>query len=262
MVQLACASLCAEGFEDGDFTRTMRMLPAAGYAYVELNLWHAQRLLPSFVSRLHERLGAVELRTASVYGTSLGSPSRRPDLDLGHKLWLMEVAAMLGAERVVVGGVPRGGDGSLEAAIDTLRLLAPHAEDRGMQVCLENHAGFTLETIEDYRRVCDAVPVPNVGICIDTGHFDAADVDMDALIDELGERVNHIHVKENHGRGSVDFRRFGEGATDNHRVIEKMIAKGYSGFITVEISPPKDRPNEVADLQKPLDMFTQYVTEG
>jgi len=39
MIQLACASLSAEGFEDGGFERTFAMIPEAGYAWIEFNLW-------------------------------------------------------------------------------------------------------------------------------------------------------------------------------------------------------------------------------
>jgi len=138
-----------------------------------------------------------------------------------------------------------------------LEHLAPVAEELGVRVTLENHAENNIENLADYEAILTAITSPAVGICIDTGHFDAADVDMDELIDRLGERVNHIHVKENRGRGKVAFTRFGEGTTDNHHVIRRMLERGFSGCITCELSP-QERPSTVEDLRTAYEMFCQY----
>ena len=256
MIRLACATLSAEGFDYRDFTATFEMLPAAGFKYVEFNLWDAATMLPSTGRDLLERCRRASLSPAAVYGHGFGAES---DFDIAkdvaHKVRLMEIARDLGCSRIVATGAGRGDGGGLERTIQTLEKLVPAAEDLDMLICLENHAGSNFETVEDYTRVCEAIPSARVGICIDTGHFDASDVDMDQLIDVLGERVIHLHVKENRGRGRVDFTRFGEGTTDNHHIVERMVKLGYSGYITVELSPQRDRPTSLADLRKAYEMF-------
>lgn len=259
MVKLACATLSAEGFADSGFQKTFSMIPAAGYGYLEWNLWFGRMMLPGAVKDLAQKCGEHTVSVASVYGRGLGASAIEPDVDVAHKIRLMDIARELGCRRVVTGGVPKD-KGALAGAIDVLTLLAPLAEERDLLICLENHCNFTLESIDDYERLFAAVDSPSVGLCIDTGHFDAADVDMDELIDRLGHKVNHIHVKENHGRGTVDFRRFGEGTTDNHHVVQRMLDRGYEGFITVELSPRKDRPSTVEDLRVAHEMFARYQT--
>lgn len=79
------------------------------------------------------------------------------------------------------------------------------------------------------------------------------------LIDRCGDRVNHIHIKENREFGKKGFCRFGEGTTDNGGVIQRMMDRGYDGFVTVEISPQGDRPNSLEDLRQPLELFGHFA---
>jgi sugar phosphate isomerase/epimerase len=262
MIRLACATLSAEGFDYRDFAATFEMLPAAGFKCVEFNLWDAATMLPSIGRDLRERCERASLMPAAVYGHGFGAES---DFDIAkdvaHKIRLMEIARDLGCSRIVATGCKREEGGGLARTTRILEELVPAAEELDMLICLENHAGSNLETVEDYVRICEAIPSPRVGICIDTGHFDASDVDMDHLIDELGERVLHLHVKENRGRGQVDFTRFGEGTTDNHHIVERMAQRGYSGYVTVELSPQSDRPTSVDDLRKAYEMFAGFQRE-
>jgi sugar phosphate isomerase/epimerase len=262
MIRLACATLCAEGFGYHNFAATFEMLPAAGFKHVEFNLWDAATMLPSVGRDLRARCEQAALTPAAVYGHGFGAES---DFDIAkdvaHKVRLMEIARKLGCSRIVATGASRGEGGGLDRAVRTLEQLLPAADELDMLICLENHAGNTFETVEDYRRICEALSSPRVGICIDTGHFDASAVDMDELIDRLGERVIHLHVKENRGRGRVDFTRFGEGTTDNQHIIERLVERGYRGYITVELSPQQDRPTSVADLRKAYKMFAGFERE-
>ncbi len=255
MIELACASLCAEGFQDSGFARTFSMIPEAGYGFVEFNLWHGTSLLPEAVRSLRERCEATGLKAAAVYATSLGG---RTDQDVAHKLYCLNVAETLGCQRLVMSGAPKSSGRTLEEAIETLRLLAPVAEARGLLLSLENHRDFTLERIEDYERVFAAVPQTNLGVCVDTGHFEAASVRLSDVVERLGPRINHIHVKDNRVFGQQDFCRFGEGTVRNAELVEAMVARGYEGFITVELSPQKDRPTSVEDMRQAYALFEGY----
>jgi sugar phosphate isomerase/epimerase len=219
-------------------------------------------LSPAMLRFLKQACGEAGLIPASIHVSSIGGEHVK---DFSHKVWAMECARFLGAERIVFTGTKRRPEG-LDEAIATLKALVPVAEEMGMLICLENHKDNTFETIEDYRRVFDAISSKQVGICIDTGHFDASDVNMDALIDEFAPRVNHIHLKENKGKGQKLFTRFGEGTTDNHHVIRRMQSLGYSGYLAVELSPEIGeggdiRPFNLEDLALPYRLFSVYESE-
>jgi len=262
MIKLSCATLSVEGFGDTNFDKTFVQMPEMGYKHVEFNLWYPSMLSPSALGSLKDRCAAASLKPSSVHvNGGIGGDLMR---DFTHKVWAMEAACRLGCRIVSTTGYNRGEKGGIEAIIASLKNLSPVAEDMNMLISLENHHGNNLETIEDYRRIFNEISSSHVGICIDTGHFDASNVDMDALIDEFHTRVNHIHLKENKGKGTKVFTRFNEGTTDNHHIIKRMIGKGYSGYLVIEVSPEigehDGRPFTIEDVRLPYKMFSSYET--
>jgi len=263
MIKLACASLSFDGFGDTNFVKTFEQAPTVGYEYVEFNCWYPSTLTPQKMRDLRERCAEKGLKPAALHTGSYGGVGREElTKDACHKIQAMRCALDLGCNMVVSSGYGRDEAGGLDAVISTLKEVVPAAEELGVILSLENHESNTIENIDDYRRIIDAVPSKNVGICIDTGHFDAASVDMMALIDELGDHVNHIHLKENQGMGKKHFVRFGEGTTDNHAIVKKMISRGYNGFLTIELSPEigehDGRPFTMKELITPFEMFSPY----
>jgi len=260
MIRLACATLSVEGFGETNFEKTFSVLSGIGYRYVEFNCWYPSALSPAMIRSLKQRCNDAGLIPAAIHlNSGVGGELIK---DFSHKVLAMEAARLLGAERIVSSGLKRSVEGLTEA-ISSLKTLVPVAEDMGMLICLENHKDNTLETIEDYRRVFDAIGSKQVGLCIDSGHFDASGVDMDALIEEFASRVNHIHLKENKGKGEKRFARFGEGTTDNHHVIRRMVSLGYSGYLSVELSPEiseggDSRPFTLEDVALPYRLFSVY----
>jgi sugar phosphate isomerase/epimerase len=261
MIRLACAALSVEGFGETSYEKTFSVLSGIGYRYVEFNCWYPSALSPSMIRSLKQRCDDTGLIPAAIHlNGGLGGELVK---DFAHKLWAMEAVRRLGAQRIVTSGLGRDKGEGLAEAILSLKALVPAAEDMGIFICLENHKDNTLEYIEDYRRVFDAITSKYVGLCIDTGHFDASGVDMDTLIDEFGSRVNHIHLKENKSKGEKRFTRFGEGTTDNHHIIKRMLLLGYSGYLTIELSPEIDgggdtRPFTIDDLTYPYKIFSGY----
>jgi len=263
MIRLACSTLSVEGFGETSFEKTFSILPGIGYRYIEFNCWYPSALSPAMIRSLKKRCDDSGLIPVAIHlNNGIGGELIK---DFSHKVWAMEAVRLLGAERIVSSGLKRSAEGLAEA-ITSLKALVPVAEDMGMLICLENHKDNVLETIEDYRRVFDAIGSKQVGLCIDTGHFDASGVDMDALIDEFSSRVNHIHLKENKGKGEKRFARFGEGTTDNHHIIKRMVSLGYSGYLSVELSPEiseggDSRPFTLEDVALPYRLFSVYEDE-
>jgi sugar phosphate isomerase/epimerase len=236
------------------------MLPDIGFKYVEFNCWYPKTITPAKMRDLKQRCEQRGLLPASIHGSHFGgSNGQELSKDTAHKIRLIEAARELGVTRIGATGSARGSNGGLDAIITVLKEIAPVAEEYGVEIGLENHEGNNLENIEDYERIFEVIDSPNVGIWLDTGHFDAANVDMDDLIDRLYSRVNHIHVKDNEIKGQKNFVRFGEGTTDNHHVIDCMLEKGYSGFITVELSPLEDTSTIFDDLVVARKMFERYI---
>ncbi len=260
MIKLSCATLSFEGFGETDFSKTFDLAPKIGYKNIEFNCWYPYSLCPETIRRLKHKCEQHGLNPMAIHlnGGFGGDPVR----DLCHKVQAMQAIKYLGGRMIVSTGAERGENGGIQGVIKSLKDLAPIAEEMDVLISLENHVNNNIENIEDYRHIFDAIGSKNVGLCIDTGHFDAAGVDMDALIEEFAPRINHLHLKENAGYGVKRFTRFNEGTTDNCHIIEKVISTGYSGYMTVELSPEigeKDsRPFRLEDLQLPYKMFSVY----
>lgn len=260
MIKLACSTLSVEGFGETDYSKFFSVAPDIGYRHVEFNCWYPSALAPSMIRSLKERCVSAGISVAAIHlNGGLGGELYK---DFCHKLRAMQAVLELGGRRIVTSGAAKGADGGIEGVISSLKSLVPVAEELDVLICLENHYQNNLETTEDYRRIFDAIPSGHVGICIDTGHFDASSVDMDALIDEFSSKVNHIHLKENKGVGQKQFVRFGEGVTDNHHIVDRMLSLGYTGYLSIELSPEigehDGRPFTRADLELPFKLFSSY----
>lgn len=260
MIGLACSSLSCDGFTDNKFVQSIRTLPKIGYRYIELNCWQPSDLTPNNIGNMKRRCKESGLEPIAVYGSSFGGIGFDISKDVCHKIRMIDAAVELNCHRIVATGAKKGEQGGLGTIITVLREIAPYAEERGVLICLENHANNNLENIEDYKKIFASIHSPNVGLCIDTGHFDAAGVNLDDVVEELHDRVNHIHIKEAINFGVEEFVRFGEGVTNNQKLIEQMIQYDYSGYISVEMAL-KDKSNIIMDLQKPFEMFEKYQTQ-
>jgi sugar phosphate isomerase/epimerase len=262
MIGLACSSLSCDGFVNIHFARAFEVAPQIGFKYMEFNCWHPSDLTPQGIQHTKRRCKEVGLTPISIYGASFGAASTFDvSKDVAHKVRMIEAARELGCWRIVATGAQRGAGGGLDEIITVLKEIAPMAEAHDVLICLENHANNNLEMIEDYERVFEAVTSPNVGLCVDTGHFEGANVDLDDVVDRLGDKINHIHVKEAAAKGEPRFVRFGEGVTDNNRLIERALERGYSGYISVELAI-EDKSHLVRDLQVPYRLFQHYETVG
>ena len=257
MIGLACSTVSCDGFGNNHFLRSFQVMPKVGYKYIEFNCWHPSDILPSNIKRLKYNCEETGLIPISIYGSSFGGEEITKDV--AYKIRMMEAALELGCRRIVATGYPRGKGGGLDAAIKVLKEITPFAEGNGILICLEHHANNAFETVEDYQRIFSEIPSPNVGLCTDTGHIEAAGISLNTMAEQFPTKINHIHVKETIKFGVEQFVRFGEGVTDNNSFIEKMVDIGYNGYISVELAIP-DKSNVVEDLTVAYNMFHKYET--
>lgn len=115
------------------------------------------------------------------------------------------------------------------------------AKKYGLRVVLHNHMGYveTPEQVETFLARC-----PEAGLLLDTAHMVAAGGDPLYFIDKYYDRLTAIHVKDfvykdKNAQFWGDRIRFcelgaGELGDLNQLVIQKLMKKGYSGWIFVE----------------------------
>jgi sugar phosphate isomerase/epimerase len=148
-----------------------------------------------------------------------------------------EVAERLGT-RVLSGFVP----------VDE-RLL-PLLERHGLVFALENHPEPTPRAMLD-----EIGDLPRVGVCVDTGWFGTQGYDAPRAIEELGDRVLHVHLKDVRHEGEPhETCRWGEGVVDVEGCVRALQRIGYSGAISVEHEPETyDPSDDVRAMREQLD---------
>jgi len=263
MIALSISTLSCDGFAETNFLKTFDWLPRLNIKNIEFNLWYPSLLSPLYIQNLRARCLEKKLKPSAVHGSNFGGDLVK---DMAHKIRLIEIAKELSCSRVVVSGGRKNVD-MLDDHIRLLKLLAPYLEESQVSLCLENHADNLFETIEDYNTIFDAIDSPNIGLCLDTGHFEAAGICVNEVIEKLYSRIIHIHLKENQVFGRKSFTRFGEGTTDNTGIVTSLIDLGYQGFLNIELSPEitmqgnSPTPLVYLDLQNAVTLFAHFQSE-
>ena len=124
-------------------------------------------------------------------------------------------AERIGGEYVTVNYPP--------AREDITRELSAVGADRDLDVGIHNYSTVhhddldaVFSSVEDLRRVLGSHRSPNLGVCVDTGHFLVMEESPETVVSELGTRINSVHLKDTSdaeiedvpGRGVLDLPEF------------------------------------------------------
>jgi sugar phosphate isomerase/epimerase len=113
-------------------------------------------------------------------------------------------------------------------------------ERHGLVFALENHPEPTPQVMLD--KVGD---LSRVGVCVDTGWFGTQGYDAARAIEELGDRVLHVHLKDVLHEGEPhETCRWGEGVVDVEGCVRALQRSGYGGAISIEHEPETFDPSE------------------
>jgi L-ribulose-5-phosphate 3-epimerase len=137
-----------------------------------------------------------------------------------------DIAASLGTS-LLSGSVP----------LDDERLPSLLAE-RGLRFAFENHP--------DEKTPADLLAkIGANGACVDTGWFGTNGYSAPQAIEELGDRVWHVHLKDVLAVGEPhETCRWGEGIVDVDGCVRALQAISYTGTIVVEHEPETFDPSE------------------
>jgi len=114
-----------------------------------------------------------------------------------------------------------------------------------------------FSTIADVRDVLDRYDDEHLGLCVDTGHFMVEEVDPEAVLDELGPRVNGVHLKDTSEAEIEDYP--GAGKLDLATVLSLVDEHtDLDAPVVIEYELPGDRATDalreaVANVRAALD---------
>ncbi|MEG3129301.1 myo-inosose-2 dehydratase [Pantoea cypripedii] len=243
----------------------------AGYDGVEMS-----RLFPNSAAELAALLQQYPLKHASGWHSGFLA-QRSVDEELAAVAPFATMLRDTGARVMVYGECGNMPDNALDIAMsgrltltaaqfgaygDRLTAFASELQSRyGLGLAYHHHLMMVAEQLDEVRAVMAATG-PAVGLLLDTGHAYSAGFDYQILLEEFGERINHIHLKDIRADVLQQVRRDdlsfndavrkgmfavpGDGAIDFAPLAQFVRASGYQGWMVVEAEQdPSLEPPEI-----------------
>jgi inosose dehydratase len=161
-----------------------------------------------------------------------------------------ELAAMFGAERLVVGGGARRAAGTEDSDYDRLGAALDRvvdiAESHGLSASFHPHLGTIVENPDEVERLLQRT---RIGFCPDTAHLAAGGGDPAALIRSHPDRIRHVHLKDLRTE-PLRFLPLGEGTLDFLDIVRAIRESGYDSWLIVELDSYDGDPREAAEISK------------
>ena len=137
--------------------------------------------------------------------------------------------------------------------IENLSDLDKLVEEYDIKVAIHNHGPKSTYPDQSVIRPALEGRHPNIGLCVDSGHFLRANVDPVEILDEFADRVHSVHLKDM----DPDDNEYvvGEGPLDLDAFMKKLIDMDFHGPIAIEYE--EDPENPVPALEKALDKIAE-----
>jgi sugar phosphate isomerase/epimerase len=131
--------------------------------------------------------------------------------------------------------------------LELLKDIVEYASQGDMVICIEN-----LSERHDSFKVAFAA-IPDLRMTLDIGHAQLlTKVNTSfGFIENVYEKIAHVHVHDNHGGTSVKddlHLALGEGSVDYHAILSSLLRSGYDSTISMEVKP-LDMPHTKEALQ-------------
>jgi sugar phosphate isomerase/epimerase len=166
-----------------------------------------------------------------------------------HTKRALHLAAELGAPSIQTepGGPLREGESWAAAAEVFYRELMPCvevAEKEQVFLLIEPEPGLLVERFEQYLEFAGRVDSPWLGLNFDVGHAFCVGEDPVQWIPRMAEHTKHYHIEDIAATRRHAHLIPGRGAIDLRAALHEIEASGYDGWVTVELYPYVDNPDD------------------
>lgn len=137
-------------------------------------------------------------------------------------------------------------------AFDNLETLV---EEFQIKIAIHNHGpGARYDKVSDLLKAVDGRH-PSIGACVDTGHYLRSDEQPHEALEQLGDRVLSVHLKD--WKTGGDEQILGEGDMDLVAIAKALLSIRFTGPIVMEYEESPENP--VPDMRKGLDNWREAV---
>ncbi|HJN15926.1 MAG TPA: sugar phosphate isomerase/epimerase [Armatimonadota bacterium] len=200
---------------------------------------------------LAEELGVRPYQCHLFMDLNLVTPDER-QLNIDRCAEHLRLASRLGVENAVMhrGWIKKGERGPdsviRDAMTESLTRLAPTCAETGVRIAVENMMGGFGTQISDLTTLAQATDPEWIGICYDSSHGNASELDGHGAITECGEHLFTLHLSDNDGSGDQHRVPY-EGTVDWPGIMRALGEIGYDSPVNFELPSLSGRPLAVRD---------------
>lgn len=174
---------------------------------------------------------------------------------IDHTMRCLTLAKELGAPCITTepgGPVEAGGSWSagLKLFVEMLKPVIEHAEKEGVLLLIEPEPGLLIETADQFLEFMGHIKSPMVGCNFDIGHSYCVGDDPASTIPRLAKFIKHFHLEDIANTRVHHHLIPGDGAIDFKAAIHAIKAIGYKEWVTIELYPYVEDPDQAASLAR------------
>lgn len=118
------------------------------------------------------------------------------------------------------------------------------AEKCGVYLLVEPEPGLLIERFEQYLEFAAMVDSPWLGLNFDIGHAYCVGEDPQHWIARMAPHTRHYHLEDIAATRVHQHLVPGRGAIDLEATLAEIVRSGYDGWVTVELYPYIDDPDQ------------------
>ncbi len=174
---------------------------------------------------------------------------------IDHTMRCLTMAKELGAPCITTepGGPVEAGaswNAGLKLFVEMLKPVIEHAEKEGVLLLIEPEPGLLIETADQFLEFIGNIKSPMVGCNFDIGHSYCVGDDPASTIPRLAKYIKHFHLEDIASTRVHHHLIPGDGAIDFKAAIEAINAIGYKEWVTIELYPYVEDPDQAAKLAR------------
>jgi sugar phosphate isomerase/epimerase len=133
---------------------------------------------------------------------------------------------------------------------DELMPCVELAERLGVYLLVEPEPGLLIERFEQYLEFAGRINSPWLGLNFDIGHAFCMSEEPELWIPRMAPHTRHYHIEDIAATREHRHLIPGEGAIDVRAVLREIARSGYQGWVTVELYPYIDDPDQAGRRAK------------
>jgi len=227
----------------------IRRSASAGYQAVELNAetlpWTGPHVTPETTDEERKAIVSVAaelgltIPAVGAHIEMLDADPKAREAAIGYVNGCIDLARDLNSPivHILSGPAAKGAseDETRRWFTHAVEKTVEYAEARGIKLAVEAIVGHGFRNTDGYHRLAKDLPGVNWYVNFDPSHLEVQGENPRRVVDELMDRIAHVHIKD--GKGlypDFSFPPMGEGTINFPELIDGLRNGGYDGALSIE----------------------------